>query len=110
MHLSCGKARVQANLPCQSVSSCRILHVFDMKACSKSHLESVAVSKSGQPNTCTSCAAAVRLCKIARQLIDGGDLPDPPERPPKGKGGGKDGGKDDGERGERGLTTFSTWT
>ena len=45
---------------------------------------------------------ALRLCKIARQLIDGGDLPDPPERPQKGKGGGKD-GKDDGERGERSL-------
>ena len=42
-----------------------------------------------------------RLCKIARQLIDGQDLPDPPERPPKGKGGGKDGGKEDGERSER---------
>jgi len=45
--------------------------------------------------------ASSMLCKIARQLIDGQDLPDPPERPPKGKGGGKDGGKDDGERSER---------
>ncbi|CAE7329125.1 unnamed protein product [Symbiodinium natans] len=52
--------------------------------------------------------ASSMLCKIARQLIDGGDLPDPPERPPKGKGGGKDGGKDDGERGERGLTAIGT--
>ncbi|CAE7556449.1 unnamed protein product, partial [Symbiodinium necroappetens] len=33
--------------------------------------------------------ASSMLCKIARQLIDGQDLPDPPERPPKGKGGGK---------------------
>ena len=50
--------------------------------------------------------ALSRLCKIARTLIDGGDLPDPPERPPKGKGGGKDGGKEDGERGERSSTSY----
>jgi len=45
--------------------------------------------------------ASSMLCKIARQLIDGQDLPDPPERPPKGKGGGKDSGKEDVERSER---------
>ena len=43
--------------------------------------------------------ALSRLCKIARTLIDGGDLP-------KGKGGGKDGGKEDGERGERSSTSY----
>ena len=90
-------------LPCQRKFPCLVpasdLHVFDMKVCTKSNtVEAVEASKSGQPNTYASCAAAMRLCKIARQLIDGGDLPDPPERPPKGKGGGKDGGKDDGER------------
>jgi len=45
--------------------------------------------------------ASSMLCKIARQLIDGGELPDPPERQPKGKGGGKDGSKEDGQRADR---------
>ena len=57
---------------------------------------------SPEPRRILPLSRCPRLCKIARQLIDGNDLPDPPDRPPKGKGGGKD-GKDDGERGERSL-------
>ncbi|CAE7211131.1 unnamed protein product, partial [Symbiodinium pilosum] len=80
---------------------------LDEDACSK--MREIIEKRSADEERVLTCVrkhlknssnASSMLCKIARQLIDGGDLPDPPERPQKGKGGGKD-GKDDGERGER---------
>eukprot|EP00438_Fugacium_kawagutii_P004510 Skav214449 [mRNA] locus=scaffold1870:10773:11732:+ [translate_table: standard] len=60
------------------------------------------------PSTVPRAARRVpRLCKIARQLMDGEILPDPPERPPKGaiarcrcQGKGKDKDKD-GDKGDK---------
>lgn len=81
---------------------------LDEDACSK--MREIIEKRSADEERVLTCVrkqlksasnASSMLCKIARTLIDGGDLPDPPERPPKGKGGGKDGGKEDGERGER---------
>mmetsp|Transcript_84360 Transcript_84360/g.176570 ORF Transcript_84360/g.176570 Transcript_84360/m.176570 type:complete len:493 (-) Transcript_84360:95-1573(-) len=51
----------------------------------------------------TSSNASSMLCKIARPLIDGEHLADPPDRPARGPpgGGGGGGGRDRGDRGDR---------
>lgn len=59
-----------------------------------------AVLTSVRKHLNTASNASSMLCKIARQLMDGEILPDPPERPPKGAGKGKDKDKD-GDKGDK---------